>query len=619
MSSATHFYTTRQLIPRILRFVAPFKWLLALSFVFNLVFSSLNALTLAIVEPVFRTLFSAQSTNGVASIKMAMPSLQIGTTVKARFDEFIYSLIVSPDFFTSIRNLSIVIFVLFLFRALSKYASSLIGTRLEESVMKSIRDTLFTKITDLSLDFFSRKRSGEIISLLTNDVGVVNHSTLNSITQLWREGTTVVIYITLLLIISPSLTGIAVGVALLGVLLIRTSTTFLRKYAARMQSAQADYTATLQETVMGIRVIKALTVEPLMIKRFMDQTRGYVRSALKNTRVLSLVPAVNDTFGIVSLVAVFYAGGIALASNELTPSNLMTFLFILFGLMQPISTIFSTIATMQRGVVAASNIIVTLDEQPSIRSGSVVVNEFRSEIRVSDLTFAYVSNDVINGATFIVTKGKTVALVGSSGGGKSTILDLIVRFYDPQRGSISIDGIDIRTLDLASYRSLFGMVSQETILFNDSVANNISLGETVANRDAVVRAARIAHADGFIQALPEGYDTNIGDRGIKLSGGQRQRLAIARALYREPAILLFDEATSALDTESERIVQDAINDVLKDRTAIIVAHRLSTIVNADVIVVFDGGTVVETGTHAELLARGGTYARLHALQFAQPA
>ncbi len=616
MSSATHSYTTRQLVPRILRFVAPFKWLLALSFVFNLVFSSLNALTLAIVEPVFRTLFSTQSSNGVASMSVAIPTVQIGTTIKARFDDFIYSLIVSPDFFTSVRNLSIVIFVLFLFRALSKYASSLIGTRLEEGVMKSIRDALFTKITDLSLDYFSRKRSGEIISLLTNDVGVVNHSTLNSITQLWREGTTVLIYITFLLIISPSLTGIAVGVALLGVLMIRTSTTFLRKYAARMQAAQADYTATLQETVMGIRVIKALTVEPLMIKRFTDQTKGFVRSSLKNTRVLSLVPAVNDTFGILALVAVFYAGGLALASNELTPSNLMTFLFILFGLMQPISTIFSTIATMQRGVVAASNIIVTLDERPSIQNGTTVVTEFRSEIAVDNVTFAYDEKNVINDASFSVQKGKTVALVGSSGSGKSTILDLIERFYDPQSGTIRIDGTDIRTLDLTTYRSLFGMVSQETILFNDSVANNISLGESVTNRDAVIRAARIAHADSFIQALPEGYDTNIGDRGIKLSGGQRQRLAIARALYRDPAILLFDEATSALDTESERIVQDAINDVLKDRTAIIVAHRLSTIVNADVIVVFDHGTVVETGTHAELLARGGAYARLHAMQFA---
>jgi len=615
MSSSTHAYTTRQLIPRILRFVAPFKWLLALSFVFNLVFSSLNALTLAIVEPVFRTLFSAQTSNGNTSMSVSIPAVQIGTTLKARFDEFIYSLIVSPDFFTSIRNLSLVIFVLFLLRALSKYASSLIGTRLEEGVMKTIRDTLFAKITDLSLDYFSRKRSGEIISLLTNDVGVVNHSTLNSITQLWREGTTVVIYLALLLIISPSLTAIALCVSLLGVLMIRTSTTFLRKYAARMQAAQADYTATLQETVMGIRVIKALTVEPLMIRRFTDQTRDFVRSALKNTRVLSLVPAVNDTFGILALVAVFYAGGMALASNSLTPSNLMTFLFILFGLMQPISTIFSTIATMQRGVVAASNIIVTLDEQSTIQSGTTTVQGFSSEIELSDVSFAYEEAVVTRNASFRVKKGQTVALVGSSGSGKSTILDLIMRFYDPQSGSIKVDGHDIREYDLTSYRSLFGMVSQETILFNDSVANNISLGESIPDRSAVVRAARIAHADEFIQALPEGYDTNIGDRGIKLSGGQRQRLAIARALYRDPAILLFDEATSALDTESERIVQDAINDVLQDRTAIIVAHRLSTIVNADVIVVFDNGAVVESGTHATLLARNGAYARLHALQF----
>lgn len=618
MTSSTHNYTARQLIPRVLRFVSPFRGLLAFSLVANLLFSLFNALTLAIVEPVFRTLFSGQQT---ASGAMALPPnvTQVGTTLKASFDNFIYGLLISPDFFTTIRNLSIAIFLLFLFRSITKYMSNLISTRLEEGIMKSIRDALFMKLTDLSMEYYGRRKTGEIISLLTNDVGVLNHATINSITTLWRELTTIVIYVTLLLIISAKLTAIALVISLLGLVLIRTSTTFLRRYGARMQNAQADYTATLQETVTGIRVIKALTVEPLMIRKFVTQTAHFVRSALKNTRVLSLVPAVNDTFGILALVAVFYAGGAALAGGELTAPNLMTFLFLLFGLMQPISVTISTIAGMQRGIVAASNIVNTLDEEPSVITGTEQALPFDRAIDIRNVSFAYGSADVLRDVSFSIRRGETVALVGASGSGKSTMLDLLMRFYDPQQGTIDFDGTNVRAFDLASYRRRFGTVSQETILFNDSVANNISLGEPDAERTAVERAAGIAHADTFIRALPEGYDTNIGDRGMKLSGGQRQRVAIARALYRDPDVLLFDEATSALDTESERIVQDAINGVLKNRTAVIVAHRLSTIVHADRILVFDHGRIVEEGSHDELLGRKGVYARLHALQFKESA
>jgi len=618
VTSSTHNYTARQLIPRVLRFVSPFRGLLAFSLVANLLFSLFNALTLAIVEPVFRTLFSGQQTTSGA---MALPPnvTQVGTTLKASFDNFIYGLLISPDFFTTIRNLSIAIFLLFLFRSITKYMSNLISTRLEEGIMKSIRDALFMKLTDLSMEYYGRRKTGEIISLLTNDVGVLNHATINSITTLWRELTTIVIYVTLLLIISAKLTAIALVISLLGLILIRTSTTFLRRYGARMQNAQADYTATLQETVTGIRVIKALTVEPLMIRKFVTQTAHFVRSALKNTRVLSLVPAVNDTFGILALVAVFYAGGAALAGGELTAPNLMTFLFLLFGLMQPISVTISTIAGMQRGIVAASNIVNTLDEEPSVITGTEQALPFDRAIDIRNVSFAYGSADVLRDVSFSIRRGETVALVGASGSGKSTMLDLLMRFYDPQQGAIDFDGTNVRAFDLASYRRRFGTVSQETILFNDSVANNISLGEPDAERTAVERAAGIAHADTFIRALPEGYDTNIGDRGMKLSGGQRQRVAIARALYRDPDVLLFDEATSALDTESERIVQDAINGVLKNRTAVIVAHRLSTIVHADRILVFDHGRIVEEGSHDELLGRKGVYARLHALQFKESA
>jgi subfamily B ATP-binding cassette protein MsbA len=487
---------------------------------------------------------------------------------------------------------------------------------MEEGIMKSIRDALFMKVTALSMDFFARKKTGDIMSLLTNDVSVLNGATVNSLTTIWREGTTILIYLALLLAISPTLTLIAIGISLGGLILIRTTTGVLRRYGARMQSAQANYTSTLQESVLGIRVVKALGIESTMVKRFTDQTSHYVRMALRNTRISGLVPLVNDTFGILALVGVFYAGGSALAAGDIQPSNLVTFLFLLFGLMQPITTTVSTIANMQRGIAAADNVVNLLEEKPSIAAGDVVPPTFTTALSVKDLTFSYGDGPVLRNVSFTLRRGETIALVGASGSGKSTMLDLLLRFYDPTSGVIEFDGTDIRAFDLVSYRKQFGMVSQETILFNDTVANNISLGYGDANDENIRRAARIAHAETFINQLPETYQTSIGDRGMRLSGGQRQRLAIARAVVRDPQILLFDEATSALDTESERIVQEAISDVLQDRTAVIVAHRLSTIVNADRILVFEHGCIVEEGTHDALLSRGGVYAKLHAMQYA---
>lgn len=604
--SDTKNYSVGEIIPKVAPFVRPFWGLVAISFLSNLLFSLINAIILSIVEPIFRTLFGGTEAASVSRVPKG-----ISSEMKVWFDEFIYGVVISPVFFDSIRNLSILIFILFIIRGISKYIGNLISVRMEEGIMKNIRDTLFMKLTNLSMDFFSRKRSGEIISLLTNDVGILNHATINSVTTLWREGTTVLIFVVLLMFISVKLTLIALSVSILGLLLIRTTTGILRRYGARMQSAQADYTSTLQESVLGIRVVKALNVEATMIDRFKSQTYNYVHTALRNARVSGLVPFANDTFGIMALVGVFIAGGMALTNHEIEPSSLVTFLFLLFGLMQPITVIVGTIAGMQRGIAAASNVVAVLDEAPTITDGAVQAPSFQHVLEVKNVAFAYGSAEVLNDVSFTLRRGETIALVGASGSGKSTMLDILLRFYDPQQGSVMLDGMDIKMFNLSSYRHLFGMVSQETILFNDTVANNIALGLKNSTQEQIVRAAHIAHADEFVSRMSDGYQTIIGDRGMRLSGGQRQRLAIARAIMREPQILLFDEATSALDTESERIVQEAIADVLRERTAIIVAHRLSTVVGADRILVFDNGRIVEEGKHQELLNRDGVYARLY--------
>lgn len=592
-----------------LPFVRPAWKMVVLSTIANLAFSLFNAFILAIVEPIFRTLFG-ESTHQVAASAHAAPGL------KAYFDLFIDSFLQGAEKGTQLRNISVVLFGLFVLRGLSKYTSAVLTTRLEEGIMKRIRDTLFMHLSEQSLDFFARRKAGDIISLLTNDIGVLNHATINSITTLWREASTVVIYIVLLFLISGKLTIISVSVAMLGLVIIRGATRLLRSYGSRLQAAQADYTSTLQETVLGIRVVKAMNVESYIVKRFVSQTAAYVHRAVRNTRVMGLIPVVNDTFGILALITVFYVGSQDSASGIITPSNLMTFLFLLFGLMQPISVIANTVAGMQRGIAAGANVAAALDTAPTILSGSEDIHKTPTMIKVDHLNFSYGNRAVLHDVSFSVRAGEKVAFVGASGSGKSTMLDLLLRFYDPNKGSIYVDGQDIRTLNLSTYRRLFGVVSQEALLFNDTVTRNISLGDDLPNEHRVHDVARIAHADEFISQLPELYDTVIGDRGMRLSGGQRQRLAIARALYREPSILLFDEATSALDTESERFVQTAIDQAMEGRTAIIVAHRLSTIINADRILVFDQGRVVEQGTHAELLALSGVYARLHEIQYA---
>jgi len=593
-----------------LPFVRPAWKLVALSTIANVLFSASNALILAVVEPIFRTLFGSSPT--VPSAKASAPIHGL----KAAFDQFVASIVEGADKSSALRNISLVLLLLFVIRGITKYVGSILTTRLEEGVMKRIRDALFLHLTKQSLDFFSKRKAGEIISLLTNDIGILNHATINSITTLWREASTVAIYIGLLFMISPKLMLLSVGVASLGLILMRVATRLLRTYGARLQAAQADFTSTLQETVLGIRVVKAMNIESFIVRRFLDQSSAYVRRAVRNTRVMGLIPVVNDTFGILALVTVFYVGSQDSAAGVITPSNLMTFLFLLFGLMQPISVMANTIAGMQRGIAAGANVAAVLDTLPTITSGSDHVTANQQVLAVENLSFAYDKLPVLQDISFTINAGEKVAFVGSSGSGKSTMLDVVLRFYDPQHGTVRVFGQDIRAVDLDQYRRLFGVVSQEALLFHDSVANNISLGDDSTDMARITSAARIAHADGFIDQLPDGYNTIVGDRGTRLSGGQRQRLAIARALFREPSILLFDEATSALDTESERAVQTAIDDALQGRTAIIVAHRLSTIINADRIFVFDQGRIVERGTHAELLALGGVYSRLYEIQYA---
>jgi subfamily B ATP-binding cassette protein MsbA len=603
---------------RIYGFARPFYGLFFLALVLNIVFSTLTAVSISLIKPVIQILFGT----GESAAAEVIPNAQLTILEewKNSFFEFIRYLVETPgDMETSLIKLSGLIILVFILKNLFKYLGSVVGIKVQEGIVKEIRDSVFGKLNSLSVDFFSKRKGGSLISIITNDITIVNQSTIMSMTQLLRESTQVIFFLFLLLSISPYLTFIAFSASIISLLLIRVAMKYLRRYAARMQTAMADFTSVLEETISGIRAIKAYNSEDQAVGKFKEQTGKYVKSAVKHQKVITLVPAFNEIFAILALCVVLFVGGSQVLNGSLLADDLMLFLFSLFTIMKPISNVIQFVSKFQRGFVAAERVFTIIDAEPSVENGDETIDSFDNKIEIQNVDFAYEDNTVINNATFTIEKGKKIAFVGPSGSGKSTMLDLVIRFYDPRAGSIKIDGKDIKDFKINSFRSLFGIVSQETALFNDSIEENIRFGGENLDEKTIEESAKIANAFKFIDVLPDRFNTKVGDRGVMLSGGERQRVAIARALARNPQILIFDEATSALDSESEKIVQQAINKSLKDRTAIIVAHRLATIIDCDSIFVFDKGKIVESGSHEELLKMDGVYRKLYDIQFATEA
>lgn len=594
---------------RIFAFIKPFKFLLILQILLNTAFSFFSTFSVTLILPILELIFNTQQTKSSSVVASPMNSLT------DNFFNFIFKLVQSADgTLATLFNIGILILIVFGFKNLFKYLSAVTSTRLEEGVIKSIRDKIFSNLLGQSVDYFTASRQGNLISIITNDVGVVNGTTLNSFTVFIREFIQIILFMFLLVSISPLLTATAFSTSIVSIILIKFAVKILRKYAERMQNAMADYTSTMNESITGIRVVKAYNYEENASNKFMQDTYRYVRSAIKHKKVIELISPINEMFAIIALTVVLLIGGGQVLSGEMQPEKLMLFLFSLFSIMSPISTVFNSLSRFQHGIVAAERIFSIIDSEPKVKNGNESNLNFNNSITFSNLSFSYKNDLVLKNINLEIKKSKKIAFVGASGSGKSTMLDLIIRFYDPTNGEINIDGKNIKDYNIKAYRSLFGIVSQENILFNDTLANNIKYGLENVSDEELIEATKKANCYNFIMKLPEKFDTRIGDRGTTLSGGERQRVAIARALLREPEILIFDEATSALDAESEKIVQEAINKSLGNKTAILVAHRLSTIIDADEIIVFDKGEIVERGTHTALINMNGFYSKLYNLQ-----
>ena len=499
-----------------------------------------------------------------------------------------------------------------------KYMANLISARIRTDIVKVLRTALFDKVTRMHMGFFTNERRGDLISRLTNDVQEVEHTVLNSFQFLLKEPVTFVVYIVSLFLISFELTLFTLIVLPIAGGLLTEVIKRLRRQSMAGQEALGRAVNIFDETLGGMRVIKAFNARKFLSNKMEKETESYRKISYSIAINRELSSPLSEFMGVGIVLIILYYGGTLILKNEaiLEPGAFITYLAFFSQVIPPAKAFSSGITNLQKGLAASVRIFEVVDtpEEVSDKEDAVKLDNFQDEIEFRNVGFAYDSVPVLENISFRLPKGKIVALVGPSGGGKSTLADLVPRFYDATRGEVLIDGRPLQDYTTGSIRDHMGIVTQESILFNDTVFNNIAFGLENADKERVVRAAQIANAHGFIEELPESYETMIGERGSRLSGGQRQRISIARAVLKDPGILILDEATSALDSESEKLVQEALTKLMTNRTTLVIAHRLSTIKHADEILVIDYGKIVERGNHDDLLAKKGIYKKLSEMQ-----
>ena len=519
----------------------------------------------------------------------------------------------------TLKVLCLSIMVVFLTKNVFLYMKNFFMTLVQFHLITELRNRLYKHFNTLSFSYFDQKKSGELTSIVINDVANLRRALGSSFHQLLVEPINLLAFILLLFVISWKLALLSIIILPIAGLTILSIGRSIRRKSKRTAAMIAGITNIITETLSSIRVVKAFAMEGYEVQRFFKETHHYFQLILRRAKLGLLASPITETLGVMIGVLLLWVGGIEVLSGEgLTPEDFLRFILLLFAMMDPLRKLSKVNVALQTGAASAERVFSILDTLPTIvdKADAVKIDSFKEKIRFKNVSFRYESDDkVLKDISFKIEKGSIVALVGSSGAGKSTLADLIPRFYDVNNGGITIDGHDVRDLSLNSLRRLMGVVTQETILFNDTVRANIAYGQKNVNDEQVILAAKAANALEFINDLSEGFDTVIGEKGVKLSGGQRQRLAIARAIMKNPPILILDEATSALDTESERLVQKALETLMANRTVLVIAHRLSTVTNADKIILLDKGGIKEIGTHNELMEKEGFYSNLYKIQF----
>ena len=606
------------------RFIAPYyKGYLSLAVLFNILSALLNLVAFALVMPILNILFQIEER---VTTYIPFSSLDLTTqagwsqmkeVVTNNFGYFVSQLIETEGASYTLIILGVYLVLMTLLKVGATYLGGFFLVPIRTGVVRDLRNQLNAKILALPLGFFSEERKGDVLARITGDVGEVENSVMSSLDLLLKNPILIFVYLGSMLVISWQLTlFVFLVLPIAGFVMGRVGKS-LKRTSLAAQNQWGQLISQVEETLGGLRIVKAFTAEEFVDKRFRDSNEEYRQTVIGVNRRQLLAHPVSELLGTATIAIVLWYGGSLILNRDssIDASTFIYYLVIFYSLINPLKDLSKGAYAIRRGMGSMERVDRILQAESTITDPAepkpVVFNE---AIRLEKVSFRYAEEWVLRDVDLTIRKGQTVALVGHSGSGKSTLVDLIPRFYDVVEGRITIDGTDIREVAVADLRRLMGNVNQEPILFNASVFENIAFGVEGATLEKVRQAAEVAHADEFINEMPAGYDTNIGDRGGKLSGGQRQRLSIARAVYKNPPILILDEATSALDTKSERLVQSALDRLMEGRTTIVIAHRLSTIIHADVICVVDDGRIVEQGTHGELLALGGHYAKLHAIQ-----